>query len=125
MRLPADEPESPTTSPTFDQRATVHEVSRLHDAVTRLSLRLEQLNLNDLLEVSKRPWQLIWTNFVAGLARGVGMFLGAGVAGAVALALLSWFIYNALDLANKLPIISQLTQIATEYVDQFLRQHKK
>lgn len=123
MTPPSDDTEQPTTSPTFDQRASVHEVSRLHDAVTRLSLRLEQMNLSDLLEVSKRPWKLVWTNFVAGVARGVGMFLGAGVAGAITLTLVTWLIYHALEVANMIPVIGQLAHMAQDSFDQFMRQH--
>lgn len=122
MTQPATEPEE-SASPTFDQRASVHEVSRLHDAVTRLSLRLEQMNLSDLLEVSKRPWKLIWTNFVAGVARGVGMFLGAGVAGAITLGVLTWVIYHALQVANMIPVIGQLVHLAQDSFNNFMQQH--
>lgn len=123
MTSSTTEPEQETASPTFDQRASVHEVSRLHDAVTRLSLRLEQMNLSDLLEVSKRPWKLIWTNFVAGVARGVGMFLGAGVAGAITLGALTWVIYHALQVANMIPVIGQLVHLAQDSFNDFMQQH--
>jgi hypothetical protein len=99
------------------------EVSRLAEAVTRLSVRLEAFNLADLLEVSKRPWKLVWTNFIAGLARGVGMFLGAGIAGTIVLGLATWFLYHALEVAEMIPVINQLTQIATDFVKQFLATH--
>src|SRR5687767_15671630 len=123
MTTPDTEPDLELVSPAFEQRASVREVSRLHDAVTRLALRLEQMNLSDLLEVSKRPGKLIWTNFVAGVARGVGMFLGAGVAGAITLTLISWLIYHALEVANMIPVIGQLAHLAQTSFDNFLKQH--
>ena len=111
------------TEPVPDQPATSAEVSRLTAATSRLAVRLEAMNLADLLEVSKRPWKLIWTNFVAGLARGVGLFLGAGIAGTIAVGLLTWIVYHALEVANMIPVLNHITQIATDFVQQFLRQH--
>ncbi len=101
--------------------ATAQEVSRLREAVTRLALRIEQLNLNDLLEVSKRPWKLIWTNFVAGVARGVGLFLGAGVAGAITLTVITWMIYHLLEVANMIPVLGQLIHLAQDSFQKWLQ----
>ncbi len=112
-----------TETPGSDAPASAADVARLHTMTARLAIRLEQMNLNDLLEVSKRPWQLIWTNFVAGVARGVGMFLGAGVAGAVTLTAVTWAIYHLLEVANMIPVIGQLVHLAQDSFEKFMQQH--
>ena len=47
-----------------------------------------------------RPWKLIWTNFLIGIARGLGSTIGL----AVVIAVLVFFLQNLLML--NLPIIS-------------------
>jgi len=111
------------SDPAADHPLSAAEAARLSSAVARLAIRLEQLNLGDLLEVSKRPWKLVWTNFVAGVARGVGMFFGAGVAGAITLTALTWVIYHVLEVANMIPVIGQLVHLAQDSFQQFLHTH--
>jgi hypothetical protein len=66
---------------------------------------------------------MMWTNVLAGLARGVGMFLGAGLMGAISLAFISWIVYHVVDRLNWLPIIGQLTHAFGDLTKQFLEQH--
>jgi hypothetical protein len=42
-----------------------------------------------LSELLHSRWKLMWVNFMAGLARGVGFFLGASLVGALLLGLLA------------------------------------
>ena len=37
----------------------------------------------DIVGHIRRPWQLMWVNFLLGLARGVGFFLGMTILGAL------------------------------------------
>lgn len=100
-------------------------MSRLNDNVVRLSMRLEQMNLAELIDVSRRPFRLMWLNFLAGLARGVGFFLGAGVMGAITLALITWMVYHLLDQLNWIPVIGQFSHAVGDILKQFLEAHPR
>jgi hypothetical protein len=39
----------------------------------------------DVVMFIKKPWKLIWINFLIGLARGLGFFLGMTILGALVL----------------------------------------
>jgi len=95
----------------------------LNGNVLRLAKHLEATNLADIAELTHRPWKLMWVNFIGGLARGVGLFVGGGVMGAVTLALLSWLVYHALLVANYFPVIHQAADAANDVIKQFLDQH--
>jgi hypothetical protein len=48
----------------------------LEDKVARLSATMERVNLAEYMRLLNNPWRLLWVNFLAGLARGVGMAIG-------------------------------------------------
>lgn len=45
----------------------------------RLANRLEALRIADYLELLEKPRKLIFTNFIAGVARGLGFALGTTI----------------------------------------------
>ena len=47
--------------------------------VDRIAKIVERMNLGDYLGLLQRPGRLLWLNFLAGLARGLGTILGATV----------------------------------------------
>jgi len=48
----------------------------LSDKLERLSIDMEKAQLREFVDLMHRPWQLIVKNFIAGMARGVGIALG-------------------------------------------------
>lgn len=64
--------------------------SKQHDETTgeMVARHLERYNLEDYLEMSLHPWSLIWRNFLAGVARGFGIAVGATLLVALALVIL-------------------------------------
>ncbi|MFC4599432.1 DUF5665 domain-containing protein [Cohnella hongkongensis] len=48
----------------------------LSDKLERLSVDMEKAQLKEYVNLMHRPWQLIFRNFIAGTARGVGIALG-------------------------------------------------
>lgn len=72
------------------------------DAVEALRVRVEQLttaiekaSLAEYVELVRRPWWMIYTNFIAGLSRGFGTAIGFTLLGAILLYVLqSAFIRN-------------------------------
>jgi len=40
---------------------------------------LERMRLADYVDMANNPWRLLWVNFLAGLARGVGFTIGGSL----------------------------------------------
>ncbi|MEK7475117.1 MAG: DUF5665 domain-containing protein [Candidatus Coatesbacteria bacterium] len=125
MTEPESKPTEPAAPVTPSEQLKLNEkvLQNLHDAVVNLSLRLEQTNLAEFVDVTGKPLKLIRNNLIAGVARGVGMFLGAGMMGAITLALISWVVYHVIDQLNWIPVIGQFTHGVGDLVKQFLEQH--
>jgi hypothetical protein len=51
--------------------------SYIETRLQKLVVRLEAMRIADYMELLERPARLIMTNFVAGLARGLGIAIGA------------------------------------------------
>jgi Domain of unknown function (DUF5665) len=47
--------------------------------VDRIARVVERMNLSDYVGLLQRPGRLLWLNFLAGMARGLGTILGATV----------------------------------------------
>lgn len=58
----------------------------------KLVNRLEAMRIADYMELLERPARLIFTNFVAGIARGLGIAIGASLVFALVLAFLKQLI---------------------------------
>jgi hypothetical protein len=58
----------------------------------RLVDRLEAMRVADYMELLQRPARLIFTNFVAGIARGLGIAIGASLVFALVLSFLKQLI---------------------------------
>lgn len=71
----------------------------LSGKVEELAYYLERMRLAEYVSLFNRPWRLIWLNFIAGLARGVGIAIGGTLLAALAI-----FLLNELAILN-LPII--------------------
>lgn len=76
------------------------ELKRLQNKTEQLIGHIERLNLAEYVEMLRDPKRLIWTNFLAGAARGVGMAIGFTLLGALIV-----YILQRLVLLN-LPLIS-------------------
>lgn len=63
-------------------------IESLRDKITFLSISIEKMKLAEYVRLLENPWRLIYINFLAGIARGVGMAIGFTVLGAVVLYIL-------------------------------------
>lgn len=63
-------PEEPPEEHAEQVRAITREVDRIAKIV-------ERMNLGDYVGLLQRPGRLLWLNFLAGMARGLGTILGA------------------------------------------------
>ncbi len=75
----------------------LHRLERITEELTRT---MEKTRIAEYVQYLERPWRLIWTNFLIGIARGLGSTIGL----AIVIGLLIFFLQNLLML--NLPIIS-------------------
>lgn len=86
----------------------------LEDKISKLSATMERVNLADYLRLLNNPWRLLWVNFLAGLARGVGMAIGGTLLFAFIL-----YILSKLAVSN-LPVLSDFIANIIRMVEEQL-----
>jgi len=96
----------------------------LNRNVARLAARLEAANLQDYIDLANRPVRMMWNNFLSGLARGVGMFVGAGTMGALSIAIIGVLVVWLLNFLNMIPVLGDLTSALQSIFKDFMQQHK-
>ena len=55
---------------------TAPAVSLLADQIERLARDLNRAQLRDYVELTHKPWLLVWRSFISGLSRGIGTAIG-------------------------------------------------
>lgn len=84
----------------IDDHSTAEEraehVRAIQREVDRIATIVERLNLGDYVGLLQRPHRLLWLNFMAGLARGLGGILGATLLVSLILAAAHWIIQTNL-----------------------------
>lgn len=78
-------------------------------AIERVATHVEALNIGAYADLYRRPWRMLWLNFAAGLARGVGMAVGFALLGAALIYLLRLSFLRNLPVIGK--FIAQLVRI--------------
>ncbi len=57
----------------------------LEERIAVLAINIEKMKLAEYVKLLDNPWRLMYVNFIAGLARGVGIAVGFTILGAVLL----------------------------------------
>ena len=99
-------------------------IASLNRNVDRLAARLEAANLQDYIDLANRPVRMMWNNFLSGLARGVGMFVGAGAMGALVIAVFGILMVWLLNFLNMIPILGDVATALQSVFKDFMQQHK-
>lgn len=68
-------------------------LEKVYDELGRLSQNLEKFNLAEYMEMLNNPRRYIITNFLGGLARGLGIAVGFTILGALVIMLLRRLMY--------------------------------
>jgi NADPH:quinone reductase-like Zn-dependent oxidoreductase len=76
-----------------DHAEQVRAITREVDRITKI---VERMNLGDYIGLLQRPGRLLWINFLAGLARGLGTILGATLLVSLIIAVANWIIQSNL-----------------------------
>lgn len=88
---------------------------RLYRQLVQFAHNLEQLQLDEYLEMLRHPRRMLAVNFMAGLARGLGMAVGFTILGAVVIYILRWVV-----LLNLPGISSFIAEIVKMVMDRSL-----
>ena len=76
------------------------EQEALAEAAEQLTRTMEKTRIAEYVEYLEHPGKLLWTNFLIGIARGLGSTIGL----AIVLGILVYFLQNIITL--NLPLIS-------------------
>ena len=74
-------------------------LKELNQNILKLSLDIEKLKLGEYIEMLNSPYKIFYSNFMWGLARGLGMAIGFTILGAFILYALKNIVWD------KIPII--------------------
>jgi len=89
----------------------------LEEKVETLAIQMKNMVTSEYQEVVaalRNPMRLVWVNFLIGLARGVGIFIGMTVFGAIIIAISAKLLGGVVDL----PLIGKLIADLIESVKE-------
>ena len=93
-------------------------------ALQKVAVFMERTRLGDYVDLMNRPWRLIWLNFLAGLARGVGIFIGGGIIGALGILILAKVLTETLSHLGGLPWVGTQLEAAIAWILAIIEQRK-
>lgn len=83
--------------------------------VEELSRNIERMKLAEYMALFDRPWRLMWLNFLAGVARGLGIAVGFSVLGALVLYALSRSFVTNLPILGR--YVAELVMIVQNHLN--------
>ena len=89
----------------------LHEVRELNERMHKVAMFLEDIRLADVIQNYTAPRKLLWINFLAGLARGLGLTIGTAIVLTLLGSLLTQFL--------SVPIIGDFIRQLVEYVQSY------
>ncbi|MEJ8544628.1 DUF5665 domain-containing protein [Brevibacillus borstelensis] len=89
----------------------IQEARKLNERMDKIAMFLEDIRLADVIQNYTAPRKLLWINFLAGLARGLGLTIGT----AIVLAILGSILSKFLSIPIIGDYISQLMDYVTTY----------
>ncbi len=78
---------------------------------------VENTGLEEFTDFIRKPWKMIWPNFVAGIFRGLGLLIGA----TIVITLISWSLTKIIDL----PLIGKELEPYIEKVQTEFNKYKE
>ena len=84
----------------------------LENKVAELSMAMEKAKIAEYVEYLNNTWRMLYTNFIAGIARGLGMAVGFTILGALLIYLLRQIVLLNLPLIGD--FIAEIVQLVNE-----------
>jgi len=92
-------------------------VDEIHETVKTIAANIERVQISDYVNLLNRPWKIIATNLLAGIARGVGIAIGFTIFTSLIVYLLQ--LLGALDLPIIGKYIAELVRIVQLQLDGY------
>ncbi len=89
----------------------IEEVRKLNERMDKIAMFMEDIRLADIVQNYTAPRKLLWINFLAGLARGLGLTIGTAIVLALLGSLLTQFL--------SIPIIGDYIKELVDYVQPY------
>ncbi|QRG70686.1 DUF5665 domain-containing protein [Brevibacillus choshinensis] len=89
----------------------IEEVRKLNERMDKIAMFMEDIRLADIVQNYTAPRKLLWINFLAGLARGLGLTIGTALVLALLGSLLTQFL--------SIPIIGDYIKELVDYVQPY------
>ncbi len=97
-----------------NEKEVVNMLGKINGRMEDITERIEEIGIEDYFDLLKSPRKLLFTNFILGLARGLGFAVGATILGAIFLMVL--FRLGELNL----PVIGEFIARMIRIVQEFL-----
>ena len=78
---------------------------------TKIIKTFEIASIDDYVRYLKSPWRILWSNLLAGIARGIGFILGV----TVVLGAVVWFVAQMVDV----PLIGEYFQTIEKSINEY------
>jgi len=99
------------------------QIALLSRSIEKLAAHYDRAEFQNYLELLGKPKRLLWVNFLAGLSRGVGMLMGAGMIGTLIAGILIGLAAWAIHTLGGLPWIGEEFQKLIFYIRDLVTQH--
>lgn len=96
------------------EKMFVEEKEEILKKLEELSERIQSINVAEYIELVRSPWRMMLVNFISGLARGLGIAIGATVLGAIFLIIL----FNLAQ--SNIPVIAEFVAKIVKIVETYL-----
>lgn len=100
----------------FNKNKEEQEISILKQKIDELNIAMEKMKLAEYVELLHNPKRLLYINFIAGIARGIGMAIGFAILGAVLIYMLQRLaILNLPVIGDFIAELVKIVQVQLKY----------
>lgn len=97
-----------------EQNGTTREIKKLE----RLISKLKRVELQEFTNYLHSPWRILWANFLAGTARGLGFLIGA----VLIITVVSFILTKVLA---QIPLVGEFFTAANHWIQEAIKEVKK